>query len=96
MHLAGFLIAGPVVHSHSLWRNPKHDVPFLSARYYTDIAQTLERGKFDLVFFADRLGIADRFGNDKTIGIRYGDQDFTRMDPCPCSVPYQRSRNGLV
>jgi FMN-dependent oxidoreductase (nitrilotriacetate monooxygenase family) len=83
MHLAGFLIAGPVVHSHSLWRNPKHDVPFLSARYYTDIAQTLERGKFDLVFFADRLGIADRFGNDKTIGIRYGDQDSTRMDPVP-------------
>jgi FMN-dependent oxidoreductase (nitrilotriacetate monooxygenase family) len=83
MHLAGFLIAGPVAHSHALWRNPAHAVPFLSTAYYVDIAQTLERGKFDLIFFADRLAIADRFGNDKAIGIRHGDQDSTRMDPVP-------------
>ena len=83
MHLAGFLIAGPVAHSHALWRNPARAVPFLSTAYYVDIAQTLERGKFDLIFFADRLAIADRFGNDKAIGIRYGDQDSTRMDPVP-------------
>ena len=83
MHLAGFLIAGPVAHSHALWRNPDHDVPFLSAAYYIEVARILERGLFDLIFFADRLAIADRFGHDKAVGIRHGDQDSTRMDPMP-------------
>jgi FMN-dependent oxidoreductase (nitrilotriacetate monooxygenase family) len=83
MHLAGFLIAGPVAHSHALWRNPTHAVPFLSTEYYVEIARILERGRFDLIFFADRLAIADRFGSDKTVGIRHGDQDSTRMDPVP-------------
>src|SRR5262249_12474948 len=62
MHLAGFLIAGPVAHSHALWRNPAHPVPFLSTEYYVEIARILERGRFDLIFFADRLAIADRYG----------------------------------
>lgn len=83
MHLAGLLIAGPVAHSHALWRNPAHPVPFLSADYYVQIARTLERGLFDLIFFADRLAIADRFGGDKATGLRYGDQDSSRMDPLP-------------
>ena len=83
MSLAGFLIAGPVVHSHAVWRNPARDVPFLSADYYLDIARTLEAGCFDLLFFADRLGIGDRFGADKETGLRFGDQDATRLDPVP-------------
>ena len=83
MNLAAFLIAGPVAHSHALWRNPAHDVPFLSLDYYAEAARTLERGKFDLIFFADRLAVADRFGGDFSIGIRNGDQDSTRMDPVP-------------
>jgi FMN-dependent oxidoreductase (nitrilotriacetate monooxygenase family) len=83
MTLAGFLIAGPVAHSHALWRNPDHDVPFLSLQYYVDIARILECGKFDLIFFADRLAIADRFGSDKKIGVGRGDHDSTRLDPVP-------------
>jgi alkanesulfonate monooxygenase SsuD/methylene tetrahydromethanopterin reductase-like flavin-dependent oxidoreductase (luciferase family) len=83
MHLAGFLIAGPVAHSHALWRHPTHAVPFLSVGYYVEIARLLERGRFDLLFFADRLAIADRYGGDKTVGLRYGDQDATRLDPMP-------------
>jgi len=83
MNLAGFLIAGPVAHSHALWRNPAHEVPFLTTQYYVDVAGKLEQGKFDLIFFADRLAIADRYGNDKEVGIRHGDQDSTRMDPVP-------------
>jgi len=69
MTLAGFLIAGPVAHRHTLWRNPDHDVPFLSLQYYVDIARILECGKFDLIFFADRLAIADRFGSDRCAGL---------------------------
>lgn len=83
MHLAALMIAGPVVHSHALWRNPRHQTEFLSADYYIECARILERGGFDLLFFADRLAIADRFGGDKDAGLRHGDQDATRLDPVP-------------
>ncbi|HQS11156.1 MAG TPA: LLM class flavin-dependent oxidoreductase [Xanthobacteraceae bacterium] len=83
MHLCGFLIAGPVVHSHAIWRNPAHETAFLSLEHYAHIARTLERGKFDFLFFADRLAVADRYGESLETGIRLGDQDATRMDPLP-------------
>lgn len=83
MHLCGFMVAGPVVHSHAIWRNPAHETPFLTLPYYADIARTLERGMFDFVFFADRLAISDRYGDSHEIGIGLGDQDATRMDPMP-------------
>ncbi len=83
IHLCGFLVAGPVVHSHAIWRNPAHETPFLTLGHYAGIARTLERGMFDFVFFADRLAIADRYGDSHEIGIRHGDQDATRMDPVP-------------
>ncbi|MDA9391841.1 LLM class flavin-dependent oxidoreductase [Bradyrhizobium ottawaense] len=83
MHLCGILIAGPVVHSHAVWRNPKHLTNFLNLAHYAEIAKLLERGKFDFLFFADRLAIADRYGASHRTGIRHGDQDATRMDPIP-------------
>ena len=83
MHLCGFLIAGPVVHSHAIWRNPKHPTDFLGLSHYVEIAKLLERGKFDFLFFADRLAIADRYGASHKTGIRHGDQDATRLDPVP-------------
>jgi FMN-dependent oxidoreductase (nitrilotriacetate monooxygenase family) len=83
IYLCGFLIAGPVVHSHAVWRNPTHETRFLSLDHYVRVARTLDRGMFDLLFFADRLAIADRYGNSHEMGIRLGDQDATRMDPMP-------------
>ncbi|QRG09682.1 LLM class flavin-dependent oxidoreductase [Xanthobacter dioxanivorans] len=83
MHLCGFLIAGPVVHSHAIWRNPAHETPFLSLDHYVRIARLLEQGCFDFLFFADRLAIADRYGDSHAAGLRRGDQDATRMDPMP-------------
>jgi len=55
----------------------------LDLSYYLDMARTLERGCFDFLFFADRLAIADRYGDSHETGIRLGDQDATRMDPIP-------------
>jgi FMN-dependent oxidoreductase (nitrilotriacetate monooxygenase family) len=83
-HLAGFLIAGNCAHSHALWRHPE-SAPrgFLTAGYYRTVAQTLERGCFDLVFFADRLAMSTRYGGDHRFGAQYGDQDATRLDPIP-------------
>ncbi|HEY0291645.1 MAG TPA: LLM class flavin-dependent oxidoreductase [Hansschlegelia sp.] len=97
MHFCGFLVAGPVVHSHAIWRNPAHETPFLSLAHYARIARTLERGVFDLVFFADRLAIADRYGDSHEMGLRLGDQDATRMDPLPIlgAMAAVTSRLGL-
>jgi FMN-dependent oxidoreductase (nitrilotriacetate monooxygenase family) len=83
MHLAAFLIAGPVAHSHALWRHPESAVDFLTPELYQDVARILERGKFDLAFFADRLAMADTFGHSLVTGVTYGDQDAMRLDPVP-------------
>lgn len=83
MNLCGLLIAGPVVHSHANWRNPYADADYLGMDYYIEIATALERGKFDFVFFADRLAVGDRYGGNLEAGIRWGDQDATRLDPIP-------------
>jgi len=82
MHLAAFLIAGNGAHSHALWRHPRTRLGgFLDPDYYVECVRTLERGKFDLAFFADRLAMSDRFGDSLEVGARYGDQDATRLDP---------------
>lgn len=84
IHLAAFLIAGNAAHSQVLWRHPQSQSGgFLTLDYYKRIAQTLERGKFDLLFFADRLAVSTRFGGDHRYGIGHGDQDATRLDPLP-------------
>lgn len=77
------MIAGNCAHSHALWRHPLGRIDFLEPEIYRTIGETLERGKFDLLFFADRLAISSSFGQSSDVGLRYGDQDATRMDPIP-------------
>jgi len=81
IHLAAFMIAGPIAHSHALWRHPDTQLGFLQPEYYQQIAQVLEQGKFDLLFFADRLAVSESYGHSFEVGIRYGDQDAVRLDP---------------
>lgn len=84
MHLAAFLIAGNAAHSQALWRHPQsRRGGFMELDYYLHIARTLERGKFDLLFFADRLAVSTRYGESHLHGINVGDQDATRLDPLP-------------
>jgi len=98
IHLAAFLIAGNAAHSQVLWRHPRSTPGgFLTLDYYKRIAQTLERGKFDLLFFADRLAVSTRFGGSHRYGVAHGDQDATRMDPLPVlgSIAAVTSHIGL-
>ena len=44
MALAGFMLSGPVVHSHAVWRHPQTHSHFLDPDYYIEIAKTLEEG----------------------------------------------------
>lgn len=80
-HLAGFQIAGAVTHSHVAWRHPKTQGDFRELDYYANIARTLERGKFDFLFFADVLAIPRRFGEDIAEPLRRGTQGAVGLDP---------------
>lgn len=81
IHLAGFLLASQIVHSHALWRHPRTNLGFLEPEYYQNIAQILERGKFDLVFFADGLAMPDHYGGNFEASVKYGAQGVVRLDP---------------
>ncbi|AFY31157.1 LLM class flavin-dependent oxidoreductase [Calothrix sp. PCC 7507] len=81
IHLAGFLLASQVVHSHAVWRHPRTELGFLEPEYYQKIAQVLERGKFDLVFFADSLTMPDTYGGNFAESLKYGAQGALRLDP---------------
>jgi FMN-dependent oxidoreductase (nitrilotriacetate monooxygenase family) len=80
MHLVGFLQAQNCTIFASSWRHPESRSDFLSADYFQEIARTLERGKFDLGFFDDRLSMPDRFGSDHAHTIEHGIR-CVKMDP---------------
>ena len=80
MALVGFLQAQNCTNLASSWRHPESRTDFLSADYYQEIGRVLERGKFDLGFFDDRLSMPDRFGSDHHHTIEHGIR-CVKMDP---------------
>ncbi|MDB5377088.1 MAG: class flavin-dependent oxidoreductase [Rubritepida sp.] len=80
MHLVGFLQAQNCTIFASSWRHPESRTDFLTADYFQEIARILERGKFDLGFFDDRLSMPDRFGADHVHTIEHGIR-CVKMDP---------------
>jgi alkanesulfonate monooxygenase SsuD/methylene tetrahydromethanopterin reductase-like flavin-dependent oxidoreductase (luciferase family) len=60
MHLAQFLVHGPTYHSVAMWRHPRTAAAgydWTQPELYQHIARVCERGKLDMVFFADGAGI---------------------------------------
>ncbi|WP_416414186.1 LLM class flavin-dependent oxidoreductase [Pantoea sp. App145] len=80
-HLAGFMMASAVTHSHAMWRHPRGNTDFLSVRYYQDVARAAERGFFDFVFFADVLAVPGRYSNDIRQAVEHGVQSVATLDP---------------
>ncbi len=66
IHLSAFLLTGPVIHSHAVWRHPKPSVITLDPEYYARVAKVVEEGLFDFLFFADRLAVGDQMGGSGT------------------------------
>ncbi|WP_246663481.1 LLM class flavin-dependent oxidoreductase [Phyllobacterium endophyticum] len=79
MHLAAFVTAGPG--RPGGWRFPSSESGWLDGDYYRRIAQTLERGRFDMAFFADILAVPDRFEGSNDSQLRYGSLGSLRLDP---------------
>lgn len=80
MHLAAFMNAGP--QGTAGWRHPQAATDFLSARYYTDIARTLEAAMFDLAFIPDSLAVPRSLGATFDPAVRWG-AGTPRLDPLP-------------
>ncbi len=85
MHIAQFLVHGPTYHSLAMWRHPKSDMTkenWTQPELYQHIAKTCERGKFDMVFFADLNYISDTFRGTLEPALRYAVQ-APEHDPVP-------------
>ena len=55
MHLAGFVLFAPAPHMTMSWVYPREKIThhWYETEYWESVATTLERGKFDMLFFAD-------------------------------------------
>src|SRR6201989_3726579 len=61
--------------SPGLWRHPDdRAADYRKLSYWTDLAQLLERGRFDGLFIADVLGIYDVYGSSDEAAIRQAAQ----------------------
>jgi FMN-dependent oxidoreductase (nitrilotriacetate monooxygenase family) len=55
------------------WKHPKdHGTDYNTIEYYVELAQTAERGLLDGIFFADSIGLMDKYGGDPSEAIRAG------------------------
>ncbi|WP_439815378.1 LLM class flavin-dependent oxidoreductase [Zavarzinia sp. CC-PAN008] len=81
MHLVGYLMAGPSWHNNGSWRHPESDTArtFDPARY-EHLAQVMERGCFDGLFFVDVACIFDNYAATFKPMVQWAGQ-MTMMDP---------------
>lgn len=63
------------------WRHPRDEGRrYVDLDYWIEVAQTLERGRIDVLFLADVLGTYDVYGSSADAAIRHGVQ-FPLNDP---------------
>jgi FMN-dependent oxidoreductase (nitrilotriacetate monooxygenase family) len=82
MVLVGFLQAQNCTNLPASWRHPQSRTDFADPDYYQEIGRVLERGKFHLAFFDDRLAMPDRYGDDHAAAVAHGIR-CVKMDPIP-------------
>lgn len=77
----GFEMATPGHINQGLWTLPNNRrVDYNSLSYWTDLAQTLERGLFDAVFLADVVGTYATYKQSRETAVRSGVQ-VPNLDP---------------
>jgi FMN-dependent oxidoreductase (nitrilotriacetate monooxygenase family) len=85
MHLAQFLMHSPTYHSLAMWRHPRTAAAgydWTRPELYQHIARVCERGKLDMVFFADLSFISDTYTGSMAPAIRHATQ-VPNHDPIP-------------
>lgn len=84
IRLAFMASQSPSVHSIGGWRHSRsyRRGSWADAEFWEHVAQVLEHGCFDMLFFGDQLQLHDDYRASAEIAIRYAVQ-FPRMDPMP-------------
>ena len=85
MHIAQFLMHAPTYHSLAMWRHPRTAAAgwdWTRPQLYQHIARVCERGRFDMVFFADLNYISDTYRHSLEPALRYAAQ-APEHDPIP-------------
>lgn len=82
IHFNAFTQCSVGLQSFGQWRNPADRTAhgYKDLTFWLDLVQTLERGCFDSLFFADVHGVYDVYQNSADAGIRYAVQ-FPGNDP---------------
>ena len=81
IRINAFNMLAPSHLSPGLWRHPRdRSVDYNKLSHWTDLARTIERGKFDGIFLADGLGHYDVYKGTRDSALRLGVQ-FPRLDP---------------
>ena len=83
LHLFGFVIHSPMNHTVGSWRHPRNNslgYNFAEPEMWQEVARTLERGKFDGIFFADQLAAYSTYRGSRDAALRHAVQ-FPIHDP---------------
>ena len=82
MHLATIISFSVSPHTLGQWRLPRsyRGYGFLDPDYWEHISRTLERGRFDMLFFADAYSVHDRYGGSPDAAVEKAVQ-YPRLDP---------------
>ncbi len=81
IRINGFVTFAPSHLSPGLWAHPDdRSLSYNTLAFWTDLAQTVERGFYDGLFWADGVSAYDVYGGSHATGIRMGLQ-FPRLDP---------------
>ncbi len=74
IHLVSFLIHSPINHTVLSWADPEDNrlEALGNLKRWQELAQTLERGMFDGIFFADTPGVFDRYRDSHEDAVKYG------------------------
>jgi FMN-dependent oxidoreductase (nitrilotriacetate monooxygenase family) len=96
MAMVAFLQAQNCSNLTASWRHPDTQPGYLTAEYYQHIGRVLERGKFHLAFFDDRLAMPDAFGGDHMQTVAHGIR-AVKLDPMTMltAIALATSRLGL-
>lgn len=71
MRLSAFSMNCVGHQAQGMWRHPRdRSADYTSLEHWTDVARTLERGRFDLFFLADVLGVYDVYGAGPDAALR--------------------------
>src|SRR5437868_2048961 len=98
MHLAQFLCHSPTYHSLAMWRHPRTAAAgydWARPELYQHIARVCERGRFDMVFFADLNYISDTCMGSLAPALRNTTQAPER-DPIPGDGGHEGEQRILI